>query len=70
MIALQMDLFDDPEQREILELKRFVIEVQESTGKVRRSLFAKNDELKKRCSGLEERMYLLEQQIQIISKVI
>lgn len=59
----QLDMFLSEEQSEIDSLRERIDAVDTSTGKVRRSLFAKNGEMSKKMNDLEERMVILERYI-------
>lgn len=59
----QLDLFLTEEQSEIASLRERIDAVETSTGKVRRSLFAKHGELNKKLLDLEERFSILERNI-------
>lgn len=56
----QLDFF---EKSETSELKDRMQKCEESAGKVRKSLFARNNELKKRIDELESRLEIIEKGI-------
>lgn len=60
MALVQLDFW---EETEISILKAKVEKVEDSSNKVRKSLFAKNGELTKKINELEERLTLLERNI-------
>jgi dynactin complex subunit len=59
-IVYQLDFF---EESETSILKARMEKCEESASKVRKSLFAKNGELKKKIDELEERLTILERNI-------
>ncbi len=59
-VLYQLDFF---EETETSILKARMEKCEESANKVRKSLFAKNGELKKKIDDLEERLSLLERNI-------
>lgn len=63
MIPIQLDFFKTQEECENQEIRRIVIEIKESSNKVRRKLFSENGELKKKVSDLEYRLQILERNI-------
>jgi hypothetical protein len=60
MNVIQLDFF---EESEMSYLKKEVIDIRESTNKVRKSLFARNGELIKKNMELERRLDILEKNI-------
>lgn len=58
--AIQLDLF---ESDEMVIMRHDIRKIRESTEKVRKSLFAKNNELKKDYMDLAERLAILEHNI-------
>ena len=57
---LQLDFFRTESEIEVDRLIRMTEEIRDSTGKVRRALFARNSELQKRVLELEERLSHIE----------
>ena len=60
---VQYDFFETKQETEIDMLMRRMAEVEVSTGKVRRGLYAENGALKKRMLELEMRLEILERHI-------
>lgn len=63
MEALQLDFFRTPEECEIIQLRGQIKDIEISTGKVRRALFARHGELAKITLDLENRLQILERNI-------
>ena len=63
MNAIQMDFFKTPIECEMDALRLQLIAVKTSSDKVRRSLYARNNELEKRILDLEARLAILERYI-------
>ena len=63
MIPIQLDFFKTEEECENEEIRRIVIEIKESSNKVRRKLFSENGELKRKVLDLENRLQILERNI-------
>jgi len=59
-IALQLDLFRSEEETELIEMRKEIRKIEESTGKVRRGIYAKHCELAKRQMELESRLVAIE----------
>lgn len=57
---VQYDLFESKAESEMQALTRMVTEIKDSTGKVRRKLFADQGALKKRMLELENRLEAIE----------
>lgn len=62
-MATQLEFFDDNDKLVLLGLKHEVKVVQESSDKVRKSLFARHGELAGKYLELHERMEILEKYI-------
>ena len=60
---LQLDFFRTESESEVDRLIRMTEEIRDSTGKVRRKLFAENSELKRKVLDLESRLAILERHI-------
>ena len=67
MKGLQLDMFHEraisPLEREMNYVKEVVSLTKDSTEKVRRSLYARNNELEKKCLDLNERLAIIERYI-------
>lgn len=67
MNVVQYDFFQDEEtlffNNEIKLIKELCQETKSSSDKVRKSLFAQNNELKKMCSDLISRLEIIEKNI-------
>lgn len=59
-LAIQLDLFRSSEECEIIAMRAEIKRIEESTGKVRRGIYAKHGELAKRQMELESRMQVIE----------
>jgi hypothetical protein len=68
MNAIQLDFLRSAEECEIIELRRQIAAIHESTGKVRRGIFAKHGELMKRQMELEGRLQHIERGLCSMSK--
>ena len=60
---LQLDFFRTESESEVDRLIRMTEEIRDSTGTVRRKLFAENSELKRKVLDLESRLAILERHI-------
>ncbi len=63
MSALQLDFFKTESECEIESLRKEVSDLKKSQDKVRKKLFAENNEHKKIIDDLSDRLYLLERNI-------
>lgn len=63
MIQVQFDLFKTPEECRMDALECEIVDTKKSCDKVRKGLFARNNELKKRIDELEERFAILEKNL-------
>lgn len=59
-IALQLDMFRSLEETEMIEMRKEINRIEESLGKQRRALFARNGDLAKRQMELESRLEAIE----------
>lgn len=60
---IQFDFFSTPEESEIESLRKEVRDIKASTDKVRKSLYARNNELEKLVADISDRLYILERNI-------
>ena len=60
-MAIQLDMFDD--NREINAMNHRINAIEESTGKVRRGIYARHGELAKKYLELHNRLEVLERNI-------
>ena len=63
MLAIQYDLFDNSEERDIRALERKVQELQNSNERVRKSLFMKINQFGKFYDELDLRLRIIEENI-------
>jgi len=63
MQCIQLDLFRSDEESEIIAMNEKIKAIDASTNRVRKSLFARNGELTKRITELEEKMNIIERNI-------
>jgi len=63
MQCFQLDLFRSDEESEIIELRKEIIAIRESSNKVRKKLFCEHGKLVKRITDQEERLQILERNI-------
>jgi len=63
MNCIQLDLFRTDEESEIIELRKEIVAIRESTSKVRKKLFGEHGKLVKRMTDQESRLQILERHI-------
>lgn len=63
MQVVQFDFFKSEEESELEALGKRVEAIGVSSNKVRKSLYARNNELEKRCLELETRLEIIEKNI-------
>jgi hypothetical protein len=60
---LQLDFFMTEDECELIALRKEIREIKETTNKVRKAMFARNGDLTKRQTDLEDRMKIIERNI-------
>lgn len=64
MVQLELPLYVDlPPDNPIARIEYVVSSIKYSTDRVRKGMYAKHNELQKRCQELEERLKIIEKEI-------
>ncbi len=63
MNCIQLDLFRSDEESEIIELRKEIVAIRDSSTKVRKGTYARIGELTKEVRDLKERLAIIERHI-------